>query len=53
MKFLILFKFLYFSVSRRHTLQKSLFLHTCLCDSSFFLLRKNEDNSDNKNHRDV
>ena len=35
------------------TFQKCLFLHTSLCDSSFFLLRKNEGNSENKSHQDI
>ena len=31
-------------------LQKSLFLHTFLCDSSLFLFYRNEDNANNKNY---
>ena len=44
--FLILIKFLYFSVFRRHNYITKIFY-------ILFLLRKNEGNSDNKNHRDV
>ena len=35
------------------TFQKSLFSHTFLCHSSFFLLQRNKGKSDNKNHHDV
>ena len=35
------------------TLENSLFSHTFLCNSTFFLLRKNEVDSDNKNHNEV